>query len=81
LCGGLLGRRSGRFGFAGYRWGDLHLHFHLVSNTARRWLLASLQAIGSIEGPYGPALDVPMHFSSSRYGVLLASFFSDFIIA
>jgi hypothetical protein len=40
--------------------------------------------IGSIEGPYGPALDVPMHFSATTfyfYGVFSAPFFSDFIIA
>lgn len=41
-------------------------------------------AIGSIEGPYGPALDVPMHFSATTfyfYGVFSAPFFSGFIIA
>jgi hypothetical protein len=40
--------------------------------------------IGSIEGPYGPALDVPMHFGATTfyfYGVFSAPFFSDFIIA
>jgi hypothetical protein len=54
------------------------------SDTRQCTPLARLaaMAIGSIEGPYGPALDVPMHFSATTgYGVFSAPFFSDFIIA
>ena len=54
------------------------------ATSAGRAAARANDVIGSIEGPYGPALDVPMHFSATIfyfYGVFSAPFFSDFIIA